>query len=154
MGTGKLTCPQLALANKIQMFSVFCLFVLNKHSLVCYQPWLFSRALKLLILVNSVHCSLWLYGWDNFQRSLLCCFHWLSSFCCDFWRLCHVAQNFILAVVFLQCWKYVTNYVLVSIASTEESAISLTVLVLKLAWPFFMALSKVSFPVFGGSLLE
>lgn len=122
--------------------------VLNKHSLVCYQPWLFSRALKQLILVNFVQCSLWLYGWDNFQRSSLCYFHWLSSFCRDFWRLCHVAQNFILAVVFLQRWKYVTNYVLVSIVSTEKSAISLTVLLLKLAWPFFTVLSKVYFPLF------
>ena len=153
MEMGKLTCPQLTLPNEIQMVSVlffFCCLSWMNTPWFSISPWLSSRALKQLILVNFVQCSLWLYDWEV----LTLLFSLTFLFLCDFWRLCHVAQNFTLAVVFLQRWKSVTNYVLVSIVSTEKSAISLTVLVLKLAWPFFMALSKIYFLfVFGGSLL-
>lgn len=147
MEMGKLTCPQRTLPSEIQMVSGFWFFsVLKEHSLACYQPLAIFQSLKQLILVDFVQCSPWLYEWDNFQRSFLWCFHWLFFFCCEFWRLCRVAQTFTLAVVFLQGWKSVTNYVLASTVSTEKSAISLTVLALQLAWPFFVALSQIYFP--------
>lgn len=148
MEMSKLTCPQRTLPNEIQMVSGFFFFFLSWRNTPWFaiSLWLFSRVLKQLILVNFIQCSLWLYEWDNFQRSFLCCFHWLFFFCCDFWRLCRVAQTFTLAVVFLQGWKSVTNYVLASTVSTEKSAISLTVLALQLAWPFFVALSQIYFP--------
>lgn len=69
MEMGKLTCPQLTLPNEIQMVSVFFVFWFFLLSWMntpwfSISPWLFSRALKQLILVNFVQCSLWLYDWE------------------------------------------------------------------------------------------